>query len=156
MLHDACKIDAYIYEPYYGVWEKNPEHPAGHGDLSLAVIEKLGIDLTDEERACIRWHMGAFDDRENWNGYTDAIHLYPNVLWTHVADMMATHIDEATPKGTTCCLCGGKIFSGYGNNPYPLSDSGICCDDCNTNKVIPERLRKQGVLVDEEGIEIEE
>lgn len=94
MLHDACKIDAYCYNPDYGCWEHSENHPEGHGDLSLQVIEQMGIALTYEEMACIRWHMGAFDEKENWSNFTNAIHKYPNVFWTHVADMMATHLDE--------------------------------------------------------------
>ena len=39
-----------------------------------------------------------------------------------------------------CCLCNKKI-EGYGNNPAPLNDTGICCDKCNHNKVIPERIK---------------
>lgn len=45
-----------------------------------------------------------------------------------------------------CCLCGKVIkpnafgWAG-GNNPWPLKDSGQCCDDCNREKVIPARLQ---------------
>lgn len=41
----------------------------------------------------------------------------------------------------TCCICG-KSFIGYGNNPYPVVDDleAKCCDECNMNVVIPERL----------------
>ena len=39
----------------------------------------------------------------------------------------------------TCCLCGKK-FEGYGNNPWPLKQSGRCCDDCNEAEVIPARI----------------
>lgn len=38
-----------------------------------------------------------------------------------------------------CCICG-KRFVGYGNNPRPVKWSGVCCDDCNRNVVIPARL----------------
>lgn len=38
----------------------------------------------------------------------------------------------------TCCICGCDI-EGFGNNPFPISDEGRCCDDCN-NKVIMARL----------------
>ena len=41
---------------------------------------------------CIRWHMGAFDDKENWNSYGRACTAYPNVLYTHTADMIAARI----------------------------------------------------------------
>lgn len=40
------------------------------------------------------YHMGAFVDQKEWNDYTRAIHKYPNVLWTHTADMIAAHILE--------------------------------------------------------------
>ena len=42
-------------------------------------------------------------------------------------------------KGQQCCLCG-DLFDGFGNNPYPLSKTGRCCDCCNATKVIPARL----------------
>lgn len=38
-----------------------------------------------------------------------------------------------------CVLCGAPL-DGWGNNPYPLSDRGNCCDKCNVEKVIPARL----------------
>ena len=40
----------------------------------------------------IRYHMGAFTDKEEWRDYTCAVHRYPNVLWTHHADMIASHV----------------------------------------------------------------
>lgn len=54
----------------------------------------LLIPLTMEEILCIRYDMGAFVDKSEWNDYTRAVHLYPNVLWTHTADMVAAHILE--------------------------------------------------------------
>ena len=36
--------------------------------------------------------MGAFDDQNLWKSYTLAVKLYPNVLYTHTADMHAAHI----------------------------------------------------------------
>lgn len=81
------KCDAHM-----GIWVHNPKHPRGHADLSLKMLSEAGIELTDEEKACIRWHMGAFDDVQNWSNYTEAIRKFPNVLWTHTADMVAAHI----------------------------------------------------------------
>ena len=37
-----------------------------------------------------------------------------------------------------CCICG-KPFVGYGNNPVPVSNSGVCCDPCNIAVVVPAR-----------------
>lgn len=37
-----------------------------------------------------------------------------------------------------CCICK-KEYSGYGNNPAPVKDRGLCCDACNYGVVIPPR-----------------
>lgn len=94
-LHDLCKCDNCIHPPA----DVDPEHWAynnssiltGHGEKSVIMALKI-LPLTDEEIACIRWHMGAFDDKENWNNYGHAITVYPNVLYTHTADMIAARI----------------------------------------------------------------
>ena len=40
-----------------------------------------------------------------------------------------------------CVLCK-EHFTGYGNNPDPLAQGkGECCDVCNTNQVIPARIK---------------
>ena len=39
----------------------------------------------------------------------------------------------------TCCICGKK-FKGYGNNPWPILEKGVCCDECNLSKVIAARF----------------
>ena len=92
-LHDLCKADQYIKTPSGYVWNNN-QQIKGHGDKSVALCEKHNFKLTDEEKACILYHMGSFTDKEHWNDYTNAIHQYPNVLYTHMADMEATHIVE--------------------------------------------------------------
>lgn len=46
-----------------------------------------------------------------------------------------------------CCICGKK-FSGWGNNPDPITDkdgnlfpeNARCCDECNGMYVIPARI----------------
>lgn len=105
-LHDLCKCDNYIcivdeepIEMFGGNtkggkvhWEHNPEPQfAGHGDKSVMMASTL-LQLTEEEMNCIRYHMGAFTDKAEWAYYTRTIHRFPNVLWTHQADMMAAHI----------------------------------------------------------------
>lgn len=70
----------------------------GHGGVSIIMAQQFLQDhisapqLTDEEIACIRYHMGAFTDQKEWDYYTNAIKAYPNVLWTHTADMLASQI----------------------------------------------------------------
>ena len=39
----------------------------------------------------------------------------------------------------TCCICGKK-FKEYGNNPAPVKDDGLCCNECNYSVVIPARM----------------
>ena len=94
MFHDLCKIDQ--YRPFMDGesvgWEYNPDTLLkGHGEKSVMLLAQF-YALTEEEIACIRYHMGAFTPKEEWNDYTGAIHAYPNVLWTHHADMMASHV----------------------------------------------------------------
>lgn len=95
-LHDLCKIDNYLpndlesSEPYK--YNKETLYK-GHGIKSVIMACEYE-SLTPEEIACIVYHMGAFTEKEEWNNYTRAIHQYPNVLWTHHADMIATHIME--------------------------------------------------------------
>ena len=103
IFHDLCKIDNYRH-PNLGIeangvpipdtdhWEYNPNALLkGHGEKSVMLLSTM-TKLTEEEVACIRYHMGAFTDKEEWSDYTRAIHRFPNVLWTHHADMIATHI----------------------------------------------------------------
>lgn len=37
-----------------------------------------------------------------------------------------------------CCICG-ETFHGYGNNPWPVKEEGVCCNECNLSKVFPAR-----------------
>lgn len=92
MFHDMCKCNAYV-KTQDGKWTWNNDIIIpGHGDKSVIMLQKL-IQLTDEEMACIRWHMGAYEtDTKMWDYYGRAIERYPNVLYTHTADMIASRI----------------------------------------------------------------
>ena len=37
--------------------------------------------------------------------------------------------------GKECVMCGGDAGE-YGNNPAPLHDEGVCCDECNMEVVL--------------------
>ena len=103
MFHDLCKIDQYRHPasdlvvdgmllPDPSKWEYNPDTLLkGHGDKSVMLLSQF-YTLTEEEIMCIRYHMGAFTDKSEWNDYTRAVRNYPNVLWTHQADMLASHV----------------------------------------------------------------
>ena len=38
-----------------------------------------------------------------------------------------------------CCICGKEIVES-GNNPWPIEDSGCCCDECNSTVVVQARI----------------
>lgn len=111
MFHDICKADAYRHpysdtilhrmdldgnEKIQNIDESTWEHDTtsllkGHGDKSVMVLSQF-LQLTLEEILCIRYHMGAFVDQKEWGDYTRAVQKFDTVLWTHHADMIATHI----------------------------------------------------------------
>lgn len=99
MFHDLCKIDQYRIdnsEPYTVGEATRYEYRTntdfkGHGDKSILLLCQY-MKLTEEEVMCIRYHMGAFTEKDEWRDYTNAVHRYANVLWTHHADMLASHV----------------------------------------------------------------
>lgn len=92
MFHDLCKTDYYISNGTGHYWERNDDCLLkGHGEKSVMLLSQF-YTLTEEEIMCIRYHMGAFTPKEEWSDYTRAVHTYPNVLWTHHADMIASHV----------------------------------------------------------------
>lgn len=92
LFHDLCKVDQYIRQSD-GTYKWNTEVDQRHAAKSIDYIEKYtDLKLTDEERACILHHMGAFGTDEEKKAYSEAIKKYPNVLYTHTADMIASQI----------------------------------------------------------------
>lgn len=123
MFHDLCKCDQYIpiieeerltdnldengnpkVTKIIAGYKYNPDTVLkGHGSKSVALLKALVVlnalvDLTEEEELCIRYHMGVYgneqEQKEEWAGFDQAIRKYPNVLWTHMADMLASKVDD--------------------------------------------------------------
>lgn len=110
MFHDLCKCDQYkkVYDigTFVGydsngvITTKDQFHYEyntntllkGHGSKSVILLSRF-ITLTEEEMLCIRYHMGAYE-KEEWAEFDAAIRKYPNVLWTHMADMLASKVDD--------------------------------------------------------------
>lgn len=103
--HDLCKVNIY-HEGFrnkkdergnwrrVGTWEVKDEMPLGHGEKSAFMLLKLGIRLTDEEIAAIRYHMGAYDAQASQQFFYrlgDAYKKYPLAVYLHLADMEATY-----------------------------------------------------------------
>ena len=89
MFHDLCKCDQYI-EGLDGYEYNKDVLLKGHGEKSVMMLSNF-MQLTEEEILCIRYHMGAYRT-EDWDQYDLAIRKYPNVLFTHTADMIASKI----------------------------------------------------------------
>lgn len=93
LLHDFTKIGRYNREED-GTFTYNSKAQGYGGHGSDSVIKLLQIlPLSQEEVMCIRYHMGAYE-KEDWDGFDRAIRTYPNVLWTHTADMYASKVLE--------------------------------------------------------------
>ena len=98
MFHDLCKTDLYEVKSLQQdgdkmcVEYKYSETPSlwgsGHGSKSVLIASTI-IQLTPEEVACIRYHMGAYE-KDEWDNLDVAIRRFNNVLWTHTADMVAS------------------------------------------------------------------
>ena len=108
MFHDLCKCDQYIpvYKDEYDSdnngnlvvhteiekYEYNTNTLLkGHGSKSVIILSQF-INLTEEEMLCIRYHMGAYVQEEQ-SEFDLAIKKYEGVLYTHLADMLASKVD---------------------------------------------------------------
>ena len=109
LLHDYTKIGAYIMkqemnpntneiETWYEYNDACEKRSPIHGEDSLRKVQQI-IPLTEEEAYCIRWHMGAYEGKESWSGFDAAIKKFPNVLFTHTADMYASKCMETRLEG---------------------------------------------------------
>ena len=100
LLHDLCKVDSYKKvidgrdsdgsNKDFHYEHCNDAIISGHGEKSL-IYALDNMKLTEEEMACIRYHMGAYE-KNDWEYFDRAIKKYPNVLFTHMADMHASKI----------------------------------------------------------------
>lgn len=56
-------------------------------------------------------------------------------------------------KHFVCVLCEQTIIGQWGNNPWPLATVGKCCDRCDENYVLPERLSViYGRIIEQAGL----
>lgn len=100
LLHDICKAPRYLHSTQKnGVWEKNYEHlPVGHGEKSVIMLLRLGLEMTDSEILAIRWHMGpwqiALHNEEMQEDYRRATLSCPLLPIIEAADKLAAQILE--------------------------------------------------------------
>lgn len=96
-----------------------------------------------KEQTCLYEDILKYIEYKKANGmkYSDAIKEVNDIV-KHV------EVSINTVLNNVCCICGEEL-KGFGNNPYPISDEGRCCDKCN-DKVIETRIAN---LVDMKGCE---
>ena len=109
LFHDICKCCFYkvelrnvkengewVQKPYYAV---DDQLPYGHGEKSVYMINGY-LRLTREEALAINWHMGGYDKRVAGGDMSiaNAYYKYPICTLTHMADVMATYLDESRPN----------------------------------------------------------
>ncbi len=111
LLHDVCKTNIYNkiqkwrkdadnrWEQYEAYDCDYSRFPIGHGEKSVIMLLRLGLQLTNDEIIAIRWHMGAwnlpmhsFEDKSN---ISEAYDNCPLAVVINTADGMATHIMES-------------------------------------------------------------
>ena len=122
LLHDICKVGVYIQEPKNQktydpqkvaaassyqvkhdqlgdfIWETvigyrfEDSLCFGHGEKSAYIISSF-MKLTREEAFAIRYHMGPWREGEGQDA-SKAYDMFPLALLTHLADMMAAHMDD--------------------------------------------------------------
>lgn len=111
LLHDLCKVNFYKVEMRnrkneHGKWEQYPFYviddqlPYGHGEKSTYIVSGF-MRLSREEAMAIRWHMGFSDNDFRGGGQTvgNAFDKFPLAVLTHIADLQASHLDEAEKEG---------------------------------------------------------
>ncbi|MBR3766304.1 MAG: HD domain-containing protein [Muribaculaceae bacterium] len=110
LLHDVCKADIYKkvvkkVKNEIGVWEPQESYnidysnfPLGHGEKSVIILLRSGLDLSDDEIIAIRWHMGGWDlpfqSSEMIASNKKAKDVCPLLTLIHTADTLAAGILE--------------------------------------------------------------
>lgn len=108
--------------------------------------------LTDYEKELCDYMLDNcredYEDSDDLLGKMDVYYSEYNSLARRKRDQVRKYfdehidktLDENIQKDEECCICGEPI-KGYGNNPAPVKDAGVCCDKCNREVVIPARLK---------------
>ncbi|MDY2916870.1 MAG: HD domain-containing protein [Muribaculaceae bacterium] len=110
LLHDVCKADLYTMvnrkrKNEIGMWEDVKEYqigyenfPMGHGEKSVIMLLRSGLDLEDAEALAIRWHMGPWElnsaSIDQDRNYRAAQAFSPLVPLIHTADTLAASLLE--------------------------------------------------------------
>lgn len=114
--HDLCKVNFYtvdyknqkVYAPDGSKsdakgrfdWQTVPVYvvddgfPVGHGEKSVIMLQNF-MRLTQEEILLIRWHMGPFANKNDYD-FSNAVDFLPAIAAMFTADMEASALFEET------------------------------------------------------------
>ena len=109
LLHDVCKANTYKKGQrwrkdannrweQYDVYEFKEDEPLGHGEKSVFLLQRAGLQLTEKEVYMIRWHMGGFEAQGNQMTLSAAMAKCPEIALIHSADIIASSILESNDK----------------------------------------------------------
>ena len=111
-------------------------------DMNKEMLENYGIDKDYK-------HKDEFNETNKMLAEDLALDEVTEEDWQENAEIQEQNVlhEPETGEETTageiwrCVICE-EYFTGWGNNPDPIKNYGDCCNACNTNKVIPERMRQ--------------
>ena len=114
LLHDVCKTDIYFKRTRKrkneaGAWEAYECYevdysnlPIGHGEKSVILLLRSGLDINEDEMLAIRWHMAPWDlpfqSLELCKSVDKARHDPPLCTLVQCADGLAANILEMDIK----------------------------------------------------------
>lgn len=104
LLHDVCKIAFYKQEQK---WKKGPtgnwvsyqgysiedRFPIGHGEKSVIMLQQWGLEMTPEEMIAIRFHMGAWEGKDDYS-YRNSVDMVPLLSLVMSADLKSSLLLE--------------------------------------------------------------
>lgn len=104
LLHDLCKANFYTRQVRpvtqdgetrnCDVWVIEDPFPVGHGDKSCYYVQRY-IQLTEEEYAMIRHHMGPVQGAAYPEPFSASAGLYPGVAALYIADLQSAYLLES-------------------------------------------------------------
>lgn len=109
LFHDLCKVNFYIRgtrnikDERTGVWKKEviwkieDQFPMGHGEKSLAILQRF-LPLLEAEALAVRHHMANYDLNANSYALSEATRKVPLVGALILADQEATFFMDGKVK----------------------------------------------------------
>ena len=93
LLHDVCKSDVYHRKDNGKFYKNISGFPCGHGEKSVIMLLRMGLELTDDEILAIRWHMGGHETRATGQEHENLLKAQEKCLLLKIlqkADGLAT------------------------------------------------------------------